>query len=544
MPTVTIDGQQISVPEGTTIINAAEMLNIHIPRYCYHPGLSIAGSCRMCLVEVEKAPKLQIACYTQVSDGMVVHTNTDQVINARQAILEFLLLNHPVDCPVCDQAGECWLQEYYMEYGLYNSALLEEKVRKRKAVAIGPHIMLDTERCILCSRCVRFCDEITKIHELGISERGDHSEIWLYPDTVLDNDYSGNVADICPVGALTDRDFRFICRVWYLEGVNSICPCCSTGCNIIIDYNLKRPHAAKGRRLMRLKPRYNPDVNRWWMCNEGRYGFKSVDASDRIVDPAKKEDDKFKPVPWEEALGQLARAIRALVDAGRQEEIGVITSRWSTNEELYLARGLFAEQLGINCLDHRVPGNVVGQDDGFLIRADKSPNSKGAELIELHQPGGLDAAQIVKAASEGKLKLLYVIHQDLTKAFAKELIQQVAQNTELFVYQGTNFNPTSDQADMVLPAATWPEKEGTFTNYAGRVQKINQAFAPLGRAWPDWKILVELANRLGVPYRRICAEDIFRQMAERLEPFKGMSYSTLGLTGRLVSGQGEQDGGK
>ena len=539
MPTVTIDGQQIGVPEGTTIIQAAEMLDIHIPRYCYHPGLSIAGSCRMCLVQVEKTPKLQIACYTPVSEGMAVHTNTEQVVKARQAILEFLLLNHPVDCPVCDQAGECWLQEYYMEYGLYDSALLEDKVRKRKAVILGPHIVLDTERCILCSRCLRFCDEITKTHELGIFERGDRSEIWLYPGKVLDNKYCGNVADICPVGSLTDRDFRFICRVWYLENVNSICPCCSTGCNIIVDYNLKRPHAAKGRRLMRLRPRYNPEVNKWWMCDEGRYGFKFVDASDRILDPARKENDKLKPIPWEEALGRVARAIRALVDEGRQEQIGIITSRWSTNEELYMARRLFVEQLGVKGLDHRVPGNIVGQDDGFLIRADKSPNSKGAELIAVHHPEGMDATQIVQAASQGKIKLLYVLHHDLAEAFGNKLIQKVSQNTELLVYQGTNFNQTSDQADVVLPAAAWPEKEGTFTNYAGRVQKINEAFAPPGRAWPDGKIFVELASRLGAPFRYICAEDIFREMADRVEPFKGMSYSSLGLTGSLVSSQGE-----
>src|SRR3990172_3896644 len=190
MPKVTIDGQTLEVEPGTTVITAAERLGIHVPRYCYFPGLSIAGSCRMCMVEIEKFPKLQIACYTQVADGMVVHTNTEKVKIARQAILEFLLLNHPVDCPVCDQAGECWLQEYYMEYGLYNSTQAEDKIRKRKAVPIGPYVILDTERCILCSRCVRFCAEVTKTHEIGIFERGEHSEIWLYPGRVLDNKYS------------------------------------------------------------------------------------------------------------------------------------------------------------------------------------------------------------------------------------------------------------------------------------------------------------------------------------------------------------------
>ena len=227
MPTLTIDGKEITVKEGTTVINAAEEAGIYIPRYCYHPGLSIAGSCRMCLVEVEGMPKLQISCHMAAQDGMVVKTNTDWVKKARQAMLEFLLSDHPLDCPVCDQSGECDLQNFYMEYGLYNSRFLENKRKGKKATPIGPHVMLDQERCILCSRCVRFTEEISRTYELGVFERGSHSVIDLVPGKILNNPYSGNVIDICPVGALTETDFRFQCRVWYLTEHDSICPGCS-----------------------------------------------------------------------------------------------------------------------------------------------------------------------------------------------------------------------------------------------------------------------------------------------------------------------------
>ena len=532
MPKVTIDGQTLEVEPGTTVITAAERLGIHVPRYCYFPGLSIAGSCRMCMVEIEKFPKLQIACYTQVTDGMVVHTNTEKVKIARQAILEFLLLNHPVDCPVCDQAGECWLQEYYMEYGLYNSTQAEDKIRKRKAVPIGPYVILDTERCILCSRCVRFCAEVTKTHEIGIFERGEHSEIWLYPGRNLDNKYSGNVIDICPVGALTCRDFRFQCRVWYLESVDSICPNCANGCNIEIHYNARRPHEAGGRRLLRLKPRYNPELNQWWMCDEGRYGYKFVDREDRILDPMERKEKGLSPITWKEAISRLAERLKTILNEGRPEQIGVIVSRWLTNEEMFLAKRLFGQELGVRNMDYRVPGNIVGEDDGFLIRADKSPNSKGAELIGLAGP---DAAQIMEGAAAGRIKLLYVLGQDLVKGFGPELVKAAAEKTGLFVYQGTNLNDTTDFAHLVLPGAAFAEKEGTFTNYAGRVQKINQAFPPLGRSLPDGEIIIQLAQSLGLPYRARGGQELFQELAGETEAFKGFSYSQIGKSGSRVN---------
>ncbi|HEX2441295.1 MAG TPA: 2Fe-2S iron-sulfur cluster-binding protein, partial [Methylomirabilota bacterium] len=267
MPKVTIDGKEIEVPAGTNLIEAARQLGIEVPHYCYHPGLSIAGQCRLCMVDIEKTPRPTIACNTQATDGMVVHTDTERVKQSRRSMMEFHLVNHPLDCPVCDQAGECWLQIYYMKHGLYDPRMTDEKVHKPKAVPLGPHVMLDAERCILCSRCVRFCDEVTGTGELGIFHRGDHSEIGLFPGRDLTNNYSANVVDICPVGALTDRDFRFQVRVWYLDTAKSICTGCARGCNIDVHVNRRRPPHAEGRRVARLKPRYNADVNAWWLCD-------------------------------------------------------------------------------------------------------------------------------------------------------------------------------------------------------------------------------------------------------------------------------------
>src|ERR1051326_4619980 len=306
MPTLTIDGKEIEVPGGTNLIEAARRLGIEIPHYCYHPGLTIAGQCRLCMVDIEKTPRPTIACNTQAADGMVIHTDTERVRDTRRSIMEFHLINHPLDCPVCDQAGECFLQIYYMKHGLYDPRMKDEKVHKPKAVPLGPHVMLDAERCILCSRCVRFCDEITGTGELGIFNRGDHSEIGLFPGRDLVNNYSANVVDICPVGALTDRDFRFQVRVWYLDTAKSICTGCARGCNIDVHVNRRRPHHAEGRRVARFKPRFNAEVNAWWLCDIGRYGFHAVDDPHRIRFARHHGVD----VTRDEALSVLAAALR------------------------------------------------------------------------------------------------------------------------------------------------------------------------------------------------------------------------------------------
>src|SRR5262245_11141768 len=373
MPKLTINGQTVEVAAGPNLIEAARTIGVEIPHYCYHPGLSIAGQCRLCMIDIEKAPRPTIACNTVATDGMVVMTETPRVQETRRSIMEFHLINHPLDCPVCDQAGECWLQIYYMKHGLYDPRMVDEKVHKPKAVPLGPHVMLDAERCILCSRCVRFCDEVTGTGELGIFHRGDTSEIGLFPGQQLDNKYTGNLNDICPVGALTDRDFRFQVRVWYLDSTKSICRGCARGCNIDVHVSRRRPHHNQGRRMARLKPRFNADVNRWWMCDAGRYGFDFVDDPDRLTQPLTRSG---ATVTWDEAVAAVVDALTGT----DPDQVGVIASPEMSNEDLMALRRVL-EHRGIRRVGFAVPSRVPGDEDSLLIRADKHPNSRGAELL-------------------------------------------------------------------------------------------------------------------------------------------------------------------
>ncbi len=519
MPKLTIDGKQIEVQAGTTIIQAADKLGINIPRYCYHPALPVAGNCRICMVEVEKQPKLQIACYTPVAEGMVVKTNSPRAIEAHKSVLEFLLVNHPVDCPVCDQAGECKLQDYYMEHGQYNSRLVDVKVKKeKKAFSIGPTVMLDQERCILCTRCVRFADNITKTSEFGVFDRGDHSQLDVYPGRQLDNNYSGNVVDICPVGALTDKDFRFKCRVWYLEPTRSVCPGCSMGCNITVEWDKSRPHQNKKARVMRLKPRLNPDVNNYWMCDVGRYNYPFIDEN-RVLFP----QYKGEPVSWDQAIGTVVQTINAVKKSARLDRIGVLASAQLTNEDLFAVRKFFKDTLKVSQVDFKV-SEKPGHNDDFLLKADRNPNTAGAQVI-LGQ--GADANEIIQKATQGELDLLYVFGHDLVKLCGKETVEQISQKVKLLVFEGSNVNDTCGFAHVILPGAVYAEKDGTFTNCQQRVQRILPAFPPLGEAKVDWEILSLISEKLGTPIKYKKSQDIFKDIAKTIDAFSEMSYEKI-----------------
>jgi NADH-quinone oxidoreductase subunit G len=520
MPNVTIDGKQIEVPAGTTIIQAADKLGINIPRYCYHPALPVSGNCRICMVEVEKNPKQQIACYTQVTDGMVVHTHSPKAVESRKSVLEFLLVNHPVDCPVCDQAGECKLQDYYMEHGKYDSRLSAVKVRKeKKAFEIGPTVMLDQERCILCTRCVRFAENITKTNEFGVFSRGDHSQLDLYPGKVLDNNYSGNVVDICPVGALTDSDFRFKCRVWYLAATKSVCPGCSQGCNITVEWDKTRPHQRKKGRVMRLKPRLNPQVNDYWMCDEGRYNYHFIDEN-RILHPQLIDD----LISWEKAIDTLAINILNT----KPEKIAVLASAQLTNEDYLAVRKLFKDKLK-GVLVGTVP-DKPGKADDFLLKADRNPNTAGLQTIL--QPD-TDGEQIIGKAKKGELDVLYVLGQDLVKLCGKDTVSAIARKVKLLVYQGTNVNETCGYAHLNLPSNVYAEKDGTFTNGHKRVQRIHPAFAPLGESKSDWQIISMLSAKLGGGAHHN-AEDLFKEIAAGFPAFAEMTYEKIGDQGMVL----------
>ena len=533
MPTLKIDGREVTVEKGRTVIQACEQLSIEVPRYCYHPGLRVVGSCRMCLVDIEKMPKLQIACNTPANDDMVVWTQNEKVKEARRSVLEFLLLNHPLDCPVCDRAGECELQNYYMKYAQHDSRLMENKLKKKKAFPIGPHVILDQERCVLCSRCVRFTSDVTQTGELGIFSRATYSEVNIYPGRELNNNYSGNVVDICPVGALLDRDFRYQMSVWYLKEAMSVCPGCSTGCNIRVHYNLDRRYKTQGRRFQRLKPRYNEHVNKYWMCDEGRYNYRWLDV-DRMEQPQIRDNEGFKPADWDSAIAKAGAAMKTAIDSFGVESIGVIPSPQMTNEELYWVRKIFHENLKIPLMPFFIPPRPDATSDNFLLKKDKNPNTKGAELI-LPEHRVHTIKSLLEVAKAGKIRFLYVFHTNLQQLFSAEIVQAALDPVETVVFQGTNLNPVLDHVDLVLPAAAYAEKAGTFTNFQGRVQRIFPAVIPLKDARPSLEILRAFAKTLDIELASPEPSAVFDQLAAEIPAFHGLNYASIGLSGKLIN---------
>jgi NADH-quinone oxidoreductase subunit G len=521
MPKLEIDGREVTVEDGLNIIQAAERLGIEVPHYCYHPGLSISGNCRMCLVEIEKMPKLQIACNTRVTEGMVVKTTSPKAKAAQAAVLEFLLINHPIDCPICDQAGECKLQDYYMDYGAYRSRFpLEEKVEKRKVVDLGPQVVLDQERCILCARCTRFLDEVTKTGELGIFARGDHCYIDLFPGKKLDNLYSGNVVDVCPVGALTSKDFRFKARVWYLEKTESVCTLCANGCNIDVYHR-------RGQ-MYRFRPRYNPDVNQYWMCDEGRLWYKELQKESRILRPLVRGEQDFAAVSWDDALTRLAQTLtRVKEEHGANAVAGIIGAK-ATNEEVYLFPRLLSEQVGTELVAGLSWSPANASHDDFLIKADKNPNTRGLQAMGLLD-GGASAADVLAAAAQGTVKVLLVFAVDLVPAFGPEKLDAALSNVEVVVFD-TDYSGTTEYADVVLPLGTAPETDGTVTNYAGRIQRLRQAFPPPGEARPGWEVLSQCGVKFGgTDY--LSSAEVFAELANKSPASAGLTYSKLGSQG-------------
>lgn len=553
MPKIIIDGKEIEFKQGQTIIQAAADHGIDIPHFCYHPKLSISGNCRICLVEVERMPKLVIACATIASDGMVVHTNSQKSIAARNAVMEFLLINHPLDCPICDEAGECKLQDYAYQHSIGESRFVEEKVHKDKRVKLGPYVMFDAERCISCSRCIRFCDEIAKDSELTFAKRGDRVTITTFPGEELDNPYSLNVVDICPVGALTNADFRFKARVWDMSKTDSVCIGCSRGCNIEIW--------VRNNEILRLTPRHNEEVNSYWMCDHGRINtFKFVNASNRIDSPHLRKENELKKVDWDEAFGFIANKIKKF----SKNEISVIGSAYATCEDNYIVSKFAKSILGtynVDFIRHIDPSFA----DDILRTEDLTPNSRGAELVGIiPEKNGLDLNGIINGIKEGKIKALYLVEDDII-AYDPTLIDYI-KKLELFVIHSSNFNQSCDYANVILPAATYAEKNGTFVNIQGRVQRIRPAVATsemdrsldgmsLSRldkfgtefdrwaqgkkydAKSTWKILTNLSAYFGQKYKYQTSEDVFIEIARNIPEFNGLYYEELGSLGKELMSQ-------
>ena len=541
MPTLRINGVEIATNGPMTILEAAKSAGIEIPHYCYHPGLSIVGQCRMCQVEVEKMPKLATACNTPAADGMVVSTNSARVEKARRAVLEFSLLNHPLDCPICDRGGECPLQDYTLKYGPGESRSVEEKVHRTKHQILGPHVVFDAERCILCTRCVRFCHEVPKTGELGVFSRGDRSEINLFPGKVLDNAYSGNVIDLCPVGALTSREYRFQSRPWDLvRHTESVCPLCSNGCNVILDVR----HRQKGEELLRIRPRENQAVNRWWMCDEGRFTFGHHHDASRLRTALRREGQGQVEAPLDDLLASVAAELRRVITTHGERAVGCIVSARHTTEELFLVRRCIRDILRTPHLDHRVRPvqweSVDASEDGILRRTDKTANGRGARDIAI-LPGleGLDTRGMIAAALEGRLKALVILEEDLVQDLPDLPVREALAKLEFLVVTSLFPNQTTAVADAVIPALGFAEKAGSFTNYEGRIQKIQQALTPPGACRSLAEVLRIVVHHLDWDLGDTEPGRVWAAIGELPGPYQGIGWrewKAIGPEGLVPAG--------
>ena len=509
---IQIDGQDIPAKKGETIIQASLRAGIEIPHYCWHPGLSIAGNCRMCLVYATKCGppnKPVIACNTEVVDGMEVDCSGERTKQAREGVMEFLLINHPLDCPVCDQAGECDLQQYSFDHGRESSPFVEPKNQKPRK-DFGPLIRFAGNRCIVCTRCVRFCDEVAGTGELTVVNRGDHSYIDTFPGIELDNPLSGCTADVCPVGALLEKDSIHTTRTWLLRGTKSVCGNCSSGCNINVE--------TWKDEVRRLTPRENQAVNTWWMCDEGRVSHREAQAGDRLLAPVVRGDTT--------SLIAAEQALREVASAGGR--VAALTTLFATNEELFMIEQLVAGG-PIGVLGRPTGRRWVSRDGGFEISPDRNPNRRGAKTIL----GGVaqgDVSAVQSALENGEVDLL-IVHDAIPggATWTPELAEAAAKAGARVVISlrldGMNLG-----ADVIYPAAHWTEKDGTFVNRRGRLQRVRAGLP--GPARPDLEILQELALARGLQQRVLSAGGVYRKLqAAKPAAFGELSYNAIGEVG-------------
>jgi NADH-quinone oxidoreductase subunit G len=501
MVRVTVDGRDIETAEGTPLLQAMLDAGMDIPHYCYHPKLTIDGSCRLCQVKIEGMPKLQISCNTTVRDGMKVDTLAQEVAEARRGVIELLLLNHPLDCPICDKAGECWLQNYSMRFGSRLGRTIEPRRKHGKRMDIGERMLLDQERCILCRRCVRFCREISKTGELVIFNQAEQSVLDIY-DQRLDNAYSMCTADICPVGALETKDFHHKIRTWFLEETASVCPGCSNGCNIMICHHLDR--------IWRLVPRRNDEVNDTWMCDAGRFTYKPLHGAARVFVPTVMRDGQEAAVNWDEALEAAANGLRRVADQYGGAAIGAVVSPHLTLEDNFHFRKML-DALGVTTTAMAV---VRGDSDDFLIKAEKAPNARGVRELGLVSGGDDGVENLLSAAESGKLKALYVCGSDLVQTVEPARLERIAERMEFIVaHTMIPFGPLA-RATVTIPATAFAEKTGTFVNHAGRAQRIQQAINLPPGWYNDASVFVAIRNRLRSEYHRFDLRETWREIAQ------------------------------
>jgi NADH-quinone oxidoreductase subunit G len=511
---VIIDGREIPLPPGQRLngIQAARLAGVEIPHYCWHPGLSVVASCRMCLVEtgtrnpetgaITMLPKVVPACQTPATDNTVFVTDSPKVRQYRAMVEEDLLIDHPIDCPICDKAGECYLQDYHFQHGQPSRrADLKPFTSRRRDV--GPTVTLFVDRCIMCSRCVRFTREISGTSELLVINRGSSEEIDVFPGHPLDNKLAGNVVDLCPVGALGDKDFLYEQRVWFMKKHDGVCANCSTGCSISIEQNQDR--------IYRLKPRTNPHVNQWWMCDEGRYGYHHVHDRRRLAGVERRAEKGEQPanVEWSDAAAQLDRRLR---DAGR---VAALVSPHLTVEEAWLLCKYFRSLDG-EALLAVGPVPTIGEDEkfrnGFIIHAEKCPNRRGVEEVVRHWMDGLPALDdVASAVDSGQVAALWAsggYRGDWIDADIASRLSAV----ELLVVQDLFPSPLSERATYRLAGPAFAEREGSYVNFAGRLQSFTWAIRPPSGVWTDGQLVWRLLALPGMYRARRVLDEVAREI--------------------------------
>jgi NADH-quinone oxidoreductase subunit G len=506
---LTIEGRPLSVPAGTSILEAAKTVGVLIPHYCYHPGLPVAGVCRMCLVDVEKAPKLAPACATSVAEGQVIHVHAEKAREARKGVLEMLLINHPLDCPICDQSGECELQDYTYQEGRADSRYRESK-RFNPVEDFGGDVMYVPNRCILCTRCVRFMEDVAHDAVLNVSERGDRATIGKFEGRDLTHPWAGNVVDLCPVGALLSKDFLNKARSWELDRTASVCTGCSQGCNLIVE--------TRDNAVVRLRPRPNADVNEFFLCDHGRLNYRWMNRGDRIEAPSVLGSSGQRAVDWDVALASAAKVLTG-------KKVVVMASPNLSNEALFFL-GRIAKSSG-GSVAYRVEQGPEAPLEGvedLALRADRAANGRGAELL-----GFARSESPLSGVAAGDAVI--VADADLTADDLEHLARASA-----VVLVSTVVPAGLPRADVILPIANYVEEEGTFTNLRGHVQRFLQARAAPGMARPSWYVLADLSNALGDRFDVLTAGQAFAALGTTVPAFAGLSYDAIGLRGSVVAG--------
>ena len=508
--TLMIEGRSVTVPAGTSILEAAKAAGVLVPHYCYHPALPVAGVCRMCLVEVAKAPKLAPACATAVADGQVVHVHTEKALEARQSVLEFLLINHPLDCPICDQAGECELQDYTFREGRDRGRYAEPK-RFNPVEDFGGDVLYVTNRCILCTRCVRFMDDVAQEPVLNVSERGDRAVIGKFEGADLTHPWAGNVIELCPVGALLSKDFLNKARAWELDRAPSVCPNCTQGCNAILE--------VRDNVVVRMRPRSNEDVNQWFLCDFGRLGYRWLNEGRRVEAPLVRQGDRLAATDWDTALRSAADLL-----AGRRAF--VVASPMLSNESLWLLSRLAERTGGAGAftVETGPEAPLAGVSD-LALRADRAANVRGAELFGFRRTdaplAGIGGGDVLVVSHVGGTRFPVD-----TAAFAR---------AAAVIVLGSTLPDAARVASVVLPVTNVAEEEGTFTNLRGRVQRYMQAKAPPGMPRPTWWVVADLLSAVGERAEFFLASEVFAALAAVHAEFAGMSYDGLGLKGAPIA---------